>query len=375
MLDVKHNHFMASAIRLAERGLYTTMPNPRVGCVLVKDAQIVGQGWHQKAGEGHAEVNALAAAGELAKGATAYVTLEPCNHHGKTPPCCDALIAAGVSAVVVGMVDPNPLVAGKGIEKLRQAGLDVIVGVLEAQAEGLNPGFNKRMRSGLPYVRCKMAMSLDGRTAMATGESQWITGAAARSDVQRLRARSCAIITGIGSVRQDDASLTVREEELGLEPAENRVASAKQPLRVLLDSNLSIKPNAKLLLGPNKTVIVGADFAVETANRLSSLAHVEVWQLPQSEGRIDLLALLKKLAQQECNEVLIEAGSTLAAAALRANIIDELIIYMAPKLLGSTAKPLFELPIMSMAEGLPLTIADIRAVGDDWRITAIPKAK
>ncbi len=371
MSQAFHYNIMARAIQLAERGLYTTMPNPRVGCVLVKAGQIVGEGWHIKAGEGHAEVNALAVAGAKAKGATAYVTLEPCCHQGKTPPCCDALIAAGVSSVFIGMQDPNPQVAGQGIKRLRDAGVSVSQGLLEDRVALLNPGFIRRMQRGMPYVRAKLAMSLDGRTAMASGESQWITGSSARSDVQRLRAQSCAIVTGIGSILNDNSALTVRANELSVSNA--TAAAEKQPLRVVLDSTLSIEPDAKLLHGPGLSVVVAAVAKPAKEELLLALPNVQVWYLPGVDGRVDLTQLMRRLAEQaSCNEVLIEAGSVLAGAMLQAGLIDEMIIYMAPKLLGSRARPLFELPIDSMAEQQPLAIKDIRAVGDDMRITAVP---
>lgn len=362
--------FMAQALRLAERGLYTTMPNPRVGCVLVKNGQVVGEGWHIRAGEGHAEVNALAAAGENARGATAYVTLEPCSHTGKTGPCSHALVNAGIARVVFAMEDPNPLVAGRGLDYLREAGVQVDGPLLEDDARALNPGFIKRMERKLPLVRCKMGMSLDGRTAMATGESQWVTGKKARGDVQRLRARSCAIISGIDSVLMDNSSLTVRLEELDLPNAQD--AAAKQPLRVVLDSKLRLGRKAKILAQETPILLVHNGGA-ENADKLADWpAHVELFALPAQDGRINLNALLTELAKRQCNEVLVEAGATLAASFLRRGLLDEVIIYMAPKLLGSSARPLFDLPLNTMSSALPLKISDMRAVGTDWRITATP---
>ena len=362
--------FMARALRLAERGLYTTMPNPRVGCVLVKDGQIIGEGWHYRAGEGHAEVNALAQAGEQARDATAYVTLEPCSHTGKTGPCSEALIAAGVARVVYAMEDPNPQVSGRGLEKLTAAGIEVAGPLLEDDARALNPGFVKRMEQKRPLVRCKLAMSLDGRTAMASGQSKWVTGRKAREDVQRLRAHSCAIISGIDTVLSDNASLTVRADELQLPNAED--AAAKQPLRVILDSRLRLTRNAEILNHPSPILLVhnGSD---ENANKLAGWPeHLELMALPGKEGRIDLLALVHELARRECNELLVEAGATLAGSFLRLGLLDEIIVYMAPKLLGSNARPLFDLPLNTMAAALPLKIQDIRPVGNDWRITAVP---
>jgi len=374
--------FMAQALRLAERGLYTTMPNPRVGCVLVKDGEVVGEGWHLRAGEGHAEVNAIAAAGEHSRGATAYVTLEPCSHTGKTGPCSHALVSAGIARVVFAMEDPNPLVAGRGLDYLRDAGIQVDGPLLEDDARALNPGFIKRMERKLPFVRCKMGMSLDGRTAMASGESQWVTGKKARGDVQRLRARSCAIISGIDSVLMDNSSLTVRAEELDLPNSQE--AAAKQPLRVVLDSTLRLSRNAKILAQETPILLVHNGRA-ENADKLNNWPqHVELLALPANlsgsagsnntgssdGGRINLNALLTELAKRQCNEVLVEAGATLAASFLRRGLLDEVIIYMAPKLLGSSARPLFDLPLNTMSSALPLKISDMRAVGTDWRITA-----
>jgi len=367
--------FMAQALRLAERGLYTTMPNPRVGCVLVKNGEVVGEGWHIRAGEAHAEVNALAAAGESARGATAYVTLEPCSHRGKTGPCSHALVDAGVVRVVYAMEDPNPLVAGRGLDYLREAGVQVDGPLLEDDARALNPGFVKRMERRLPFVRCKMGMSLDGRTAMASGESQWVTGKKARGDVQRLRARSCVIISGIDSVLMDNSSLTVRLEELDLPNAQD--AAAKQPLRVVLDSTLRLGRKAKILAQETPILLVHNGSA-ENADKLADWpAHVELLALPTNSSidggsRINLNALLSELAKRQCNEVLVEAGATLAASFLRRGLLDEVIIYMAPKLLGSSARPLFDLPLNTMSSALPLKISDMRAVGTDWRITATP---
>lgn len=360
---------MAQALRLAERGLYTTMPNPRVGCVLVKDGILVGEGWHVRAGEGHAEVNALAAAGENARGATAYVTLEPCSHTGKTGPCSHALVAAGVSRVVYAMEDPNPLVAGRGLDYLREADVQVDGPLLEDDARALNPGFIKRMERKLPFVRCKMGMSLDGRTAMASGESQWVTGKKARVDVQRLRARSCAIISGIDSVLMDNASLTVRVDELDLPNAE--AAAAKQPLRVILDSKLRLSRKAKILVQETPILVVH-NGSVEPDKLSGWPEHVEFIALPANDSRINLNALLSELAKRQCNEVLVETGATLAASFLRRGLVDEIVIYMAPKLLGSSARPLFDLPLATMSSALPLKISDMRAVGTDWRITATP---
>lgn len=367
--------YMARALQLAERGLYTTEPNPRVGCVLVRETKIIAEGWHQRAGEGHAEVNALAQIEGQAQGATAYVTLEPCSHQGKTGPCCDALINAGVTRVVAAMQDPNPLVAGRGLERLKKAGIEVKFGLLEAQARALNPGFIKRMQTGLPYVRCKLAMSVDGRTAMASGESQWITGPAARSDVQKLRARSSAIITGVGTVLLDDPSMTVRAEQLGL--ASDAHVSAeqiaqRQPLRVVLDTHFRTPATAKIVSQPGKTWLVGAEKNCVDKGASKNIGDAELKVIADASGKVDLQAVLKELAANDCNEVLVEAGAVLSGAFLQAGLVDELVIYMAPKLLGHTARPLMALPGMEqMADQVKLSIQDVRSVGDDWRINAI----
>lgn len=366
--------YMARALALAERGLYTTDPNPRVGCVLVHGEKIVGEGWHRRAGEPHAEVLALRQAGERARGATAYVTLEPCCHHGRTPPCSDALIHAGVTRVVAAMEDPNPRVAGKGLQQLAQAGIEVERGPLTAQAEALNPGFCMRMHRGRPFVRCKLAMSLDGRTAMADGASRWITGAAARRDVQRLRARSSAVMTGIGTVLADDPALTVRLDEFASNIAQDG-RSLRQPLRVVLDAQLRLAEAARVLQPPGHALIVTAVERSEAWERLSRVG-AEVVPVPGAEGGLDLAEVMSLLAQREVNELLLEAGATLSGAMLRAGLIDELVIYMAPHLMGDQARGLFHLPgLERMDQRVGLEIMDIRAVGEDWRITARVKKK
>ncbi|MEN8205767.1 MAG: bifunctional diaminohydroxyphosphoribosylaminopyrimidine deaminase/5-amino-6-(5-phosphoribosylamino)uracil reductase RibD [Pseudomonadota bacterium] len=355
--------YMARALRLAERGLFTTDPNPRVGCVLVKEGRIVGEGWHERTGEPHAEIHALQQAGEQASGATVYVTLEPCCHQGRTPPCTEALITAGVACVVTAMEDPNPQVAGKGLSVLRQAGIDTRSGVLAREAEQLNAGFVMRMRAGRPRVRCKLAMSVDGRTAMASGESQWITGEAARRDVHRLRARSSAIMTGIETVLADDPSLTAR-------PGGDAEDDIRQPLRIILDSRLRTPLAAGLLQMPGKTLLVTGVVDEEKTTRLTRKG-VEVVTLPLKNGRLDLPAVLQYLGTLEMNEVHLEAGATLCGALLQARLIDELVIYMAPHLMGNAARGLFALPgLDAMEQRVPLSISDIRAVGEDWRITA-----
>lgn len=362
-----HRH-MAAAINLAKRGLYTARPNPMVGCVLVRDGRVIGEGWHRRAGEAHAEINALEQArerGESAAGATAYVSLEPCCHHGKTGPCSQALIEAGIARLVYGMEDPNPRVSGSGLEQLRKAGVEVLGPVMESEARAINPGFNKRMGTGLPLVRVKSAMSLDGRTAMASGESKWITGPAARGDVQRWRARSGAVITGIETVLRDDPSLNVRAEELKL-PNGAEVAE-RQPLRVILDSAGRLPASARILQVPGEVLVVNAGRAAPLSG---TEARLEQIQLRDASGRIDLRGLLGRLAERDCNEVLVEAGATLSGAFLQQGLVDQMIVYLAPKLLGSSARPLFDLPLDTMAAQLGLQIAEIRAVGQDWRITA-----
>jgi diaminohydroxyphosphoribosylaminopyrimidine deaminase/5-amino-6-(5-phosphoribosylamino)uracil reductase len=359
-----HRH-MARALQLAARGLFTADPNPRVGCVLVRDGQVVGEGWHERAGEPHAEIHALAQAAEQARGATAYVSLEPCSHQGRTPPCSTALIEAGVVRVIAAMEDPNPLVAGSGLAALRQAGIEVGSGLLAAEAAQLNPGFVKRMRSGLPWVRCKLAMSLDGRTAMASGESRWITGEAARRDVQRLRARSSAVLTGIGTVLADDPSMNVRLEDAG---------KLRQPWRVVLDSQLRMPAAARMLALPGSTRILTVETDAQKAAALTQ-GEVSVVSLPGQDGQLDLAAVMRYLGEQQLNEIHVEAGPTLCGALLQAGLIDELVIYLAPHLMGDAARGLFHLPgLERMEQRMNLDITDIRAVGEDWRITAAVSA-
>ncbi|MCV6591031.1 MAG: bifunctional diaminohydroxyphosphoribosylaminopyrimidine deaminase/5-amino-6-(5-phosphoribosylamino)uracil reductase RibD [Marinobacterium sp.] len=363
--------YMAHAIRLARQGLYTTSPNPRVGCVLVKAGVIVGEGFHRRAGEGHAEVNALAVAGEQARGATAYVTLEPCSHYGRTPPCSEALIKAGVTRVVAGMVDPNPQVAGRGMTMLADAGVDIASGLLEAQARELNPGFIRRMEQGLPRVTIKSASSLDGRTAMASGESQWITGPNARTQVQRLRARSCAIVTGVESIIQDDSALTVRAAQLQLDNAADIVR--RQPLRVVLDSQLRTPLCAKILQQPGRTILAHCSEDRARAQALEK-AGAELLPLPMLDSRPDLRALLLHLAHTEqCNEVLVETGATLAGAFIAQQLADRIELFIAMKLLGSEARPLFTLPFDTMAQQVPLQLEQSRQVGDDLWLSLVPQ--
>ncbi|MCB1675325.1 MAG: bifunctional diaminohydroxyphosphoribosylaminopyrimidine deaminase/5-amino-6-(5-phosphoribosylamino)uracil reductase RibD [Halioglobus sp.] len=362
---------MARAVQLARRARYSAMPNPHVGCVLTRDEQVIGEGYTQPAGGEHAEIRALRAAGNAA-GATAFVTLEPCSHRGRTGPCADALIAAGVSRVVAAMKDPNPQVAGQGLARLAAAGAAVECGLLEAQAQRLIPGFIARMSRGRGRVRAKLAMSLDGRTAMASGESQWITGSAARADVQRLRAMSCAIVTGSGTVLADDCALTVRADELGLPPAEAALAAQRQPLRVVLDSHLQTPPAARVLAPGAPTLLCYA--ANGNAAPAPAADHIEHLALPRAAATrgLDLVHLMDALAARQCNEILVESGPRLAGALLQAGLLDELIVYMAPVLLGDAARPLLHLPLAQMAEKVSLQVADVRRVGQDWRFTVAP---
>ena len=352
---------MARALLLAERGVFTTAPNPRVGCVIVKNEVIIAEGWHHRAGEAHAEVNALVQLNQReANGADCYITLEPCSHDGRTPPCCDAIIKAGIKRVIIAMKDPNPMVAGRGIEKLKQVGIVVVLGVLEEQAEKLNQGFCQRMRMGRPYIRSKLAMSVDGKTAMASGESQWITSQDARQDVQKLRAQSSVILTGIGTVLTDDPSLSVRPGDWY--PQGELV---RQPLRVVIDSNLRIPLNAKILNSEAETLVVSI--------KPSDKKGVNVMVIQADRGHVDLKKLMNRLAEREINDVMVEAGSKLNGALVQAGLVDELVIYMAPKLLGDSAQGLFHLPaLQKMSQNIALEITDIRAVGSDWRITASP---
>lgn len=363
MFSAADSDHMALASRLAEQGLNTTSPNPRVGCVLVHDGKVVGSGWHRRAGEPHAEVLALREAGEAARGATAYVTLEPCSHFGRTPPCADALIAAGVVRVVIAMQDPNPLVSGEGIEKLRAAGITVECGLMEAAARELNPGFVSRMTRGMPYVRSKIASSLDGRTALNNGVSQWITGSAARRDVQHWRARSCAVLTGINTVLADDPQLNVRDIE-----------TTRQPLRVVLDSQLCMPLTAKILAGGNTLIYT----STQNAEKISALEKlgISLSVLANTQGRVDLNAMLQDLAQRGINEVLVEAGSILNGALLQAGLVDELVLYLAPQLLGDKARGMASLGELTRLEQLvELQWQDIRQVGKDLRMLVKVKRK
>ncbi len=354
MRAVTDEQHMTRALELAARGLFTTQPNPRVGCVLVRDGEVVGEGWHERAGEPHAEVHALRAAGARARGATAYVTLEPCSHHGRTPPCADALVRAGVARVVAACADPNPKVAGGGLARLRGAGIRVETGLLGAAARELNIGFFSRLERGRPWLRVKLAMSLDGRTALANGESKWITGPAARADVQRWRARSSAILTGVGTVLADDPRLTVRLDE-----------PVAPPLRVVLDARLRTPAGSHVLDGSAPTVLLHAAGAARDAR----LAAVECEPVAARGGELDLAAALGLLAARDCNEVQVEAGPTLCGALLTAGLVDELLVYVAPVLLGDAALPLLKLPALSsMRERWNLVLADHCRLGDDVRL-------
>ena len=349
---------MARALQLAERGLWTTSPNPRVGCVLLRDGEVVGEGWHEKAGEPHAEVNALRAAGERAHGATAYVTLEPCSHYGRTPPCAEALIAAGVSRVIAAMADPNPLVAGKGLALLQAAGIETASGLLENEARELNIGFVSRMTRGRPWLRLKTAASLDGKTALNNGISQWITGPDARRDGHRWRARACAILTGIGTVRDDDPQLNVRDVE-----------TLRQPLRVVVDSRLDISLTARILDGGPVLIAAAVDLPEKVAMLRSTGAEVVIF--PNAAGKVELKDLLEELGRRGINEVHAEAGFKLNGSLLREGLVDELLLYLAPCLIGHDASGLFNLPALTSLENKrQLQIRDLRQIGADIRVLA-----
>jgi len=348
---------MAHALRLAECGLFTTQPNPRVGCVIAHGDEVVGSGFHRRAGEPHAEVHALRAAGERARGATAYVTLEPCAHQGRTPPCADALIAAGVKRVVVAVEDPFPQVAGRGIGKLRAAGIAVETGLMRGAARELNIGFFSRIERGRPFVRVKLAMSLDGRTALADGESKWITGEAARADVQRWRARSSAILSGSGTVLADDPRLTVRL------PDDEAFAP---PLRVVLDRYLRTPAASHVFDGAAPTLLLHAAAAPVSDSRFARVERMAVAE--QGEG-LDLTTVLALLAARDCNEVHVEAGPTLCGALFAAGLVDELLLYVAPLLLGDQARPLLHLPTLAdMTLRWQLRVVDQRVLGQDLRL-------
>lgn len=350
-----HDH-MARALDLASLGLYSTSPNPRVGAVIVRDGVVVGEGWHRRAGEPHAEIVALAQAGSQARGATMYLTLEPCSHFGRTPPCADALVDAKIARVVAAMEDPNPRVNGRGLERLRAAGVDVRCGLLRAEATELNVGFVSRMSRGRPWVRLKTAASLDGRTALHDGRSQWITGEAARADGHAWRARACAILTGIGTVRDDDPQLTVRAVE-----------TTRQPVRVLVDSRLEVDLNARILRGG---AIVAC--AVDNPGKKAELRDrgCEVVELANAHGKVDLPALIRELGAREINELHVEAGFKLNGSLLREGCVDELLVYLAPSVIGD-ARGMFELPALGDLEArLRLKFRAVDRIGDDLRVLA-----
>jgi diaminohydroxyphosphoribosylaminopyrimidine deaminase/5-amino-6-(5-phosphoribosylamino)uracil reductase len=369
-LTADDHRYMARALQLAGQGVFTTDPNPNVGCVLVNQAgEIVGEGWHQRAGQLHAEPLAISNAGEKARGSTAYVTLEPCNHHGRTPPCAEALIAAGIKRVVAATEDPNPTVSGRGYDKLREAGIEVAAGLLEADAVELNRGYTQRMRCGRPWVRVKLAVSLDGRTALANGDSQWISGESSRADAHRWRARSSAILTGSGTVLADNPSLNARID--GLSSAE-----IVQPLRVVVDSKLSTPPNARLFDINEPVLIVHANGAPDVLASLES-AGADVLNCVAAGGdRVDLQALINRLGERGINEVLVEAGQRLNGALLEAGLVDELIVYQAGCILGGDARGMFALqPLASMSERYNLQLTDVRRFGDDVRMIYRPESR
>jgi len=350
--------FMRQALELASRGLYTTTPNPRVGCVIVRDGAVVGTGWHEKAGMPHAEVLALKQAGERARGATLYVSLEPCSHHGRTPPCVDAVIPAGIKRVVAAMQDPNPKVAGAGFAKLRAAGVEVESGVIEEEARELNIGFVARMTRGRPWVRMKIAASLDGRTALANGKSQWITGEAARADGHKWRARACAVLTGHGTVRDDDPQLNVRG-----------VDTPRQPLKIVVDSRFETPLSARVLKD-GKTLIAGA---VNEAERIAALkkAGADTVVIPNDRGKVELRKLMEELGRRELNEIHVEGGHKLNGSLLQAGVVDELLVYLAPSMIGDSGRGMFDLPeLTELKQSLGLTIHELERVGEDVRIVA-----
>ena len=363
--------YMTRALQLAEQGLYSSMPNPRVGCVIVKDGPkgkiTVGEGAHLKAGQPHAEVFALQQAGAQANGATLYVTLEPCNHIGRTPPCTQAIIDAGISKVIAAMQDPNPLVAGSGLAHLQAHNIETASGLMQAQAEDLNTGFISRMTHNQPFVRSKIAASLDGKTALENGQSQWITGEAARHDVQHWRARSCAILTGVGTILSDNPSLTMRLNSL----LESHIDTRLQPMRIIVDSALKTPVNAKILAGGNVLIAFAQPNPQKEAQLLS--AGAELLCIPNSDGKVCLKTLLAHLAAREINEVLVEGGEGLNGALLAQNLIDELLIYYAPKLMGGAGKSMFAMPAFSaMQQAINLQILDVRHIGNDIRLRAKP---
>lgn len=360
---------MQRALVLAARGLESTDPNPRVGCVIAQRGRIIGEGWHERAGEAHAEIAALHAAGGGAASAAVYVTLEPCSHHGRTPPCTEALIAARVARVVYATADPNPLVNGRGAAALRAAGIAVEAGLMEQEAAELNAGFFKRMRQGRPLVRVKLAMSLDGRTALANGESRWITGEAARSDVQQWRARSSAVLTGVGTVLADDPRLDVRL------PDETPGRARRQPLRIVLDTRLRTPLASRLLQTGGEVLILTGVAAPDDARAVSLAAHgARLESLPTAAGRLALPAVLDRLGELELNEVLVEAGATLAGELLRQSLIDELLLYVGPRLLGPDGRSLVTLPkLAGLAAAPTFAFFEMQQLGEDLRLRLRPR--
>ncbi|HZP86455.1 MAG TPA: bifunctional diaminohydroxyphosphoribosylaminopyrimidine deaminase/5-amino-6-(5-phosphoribosylamino)uracil reductase RibD [Burkholderiales bacterium] len=359
MFSAADHMYMARALQLARRALDTSSPNPRVGCVIVRGDAVIAEGWHARAGEPHAEIHALRQAAEQARGATVYVSLEPCSHHGRTPPCADALVDAQVARVVAAMRDPNPKVAGSGLVRLQAAGIATTSGLLEVQARELNIGFVSRMERGRPWLRVKTAASLDGRTALANGVSQWITGLPARRDGHRWRARSCAVMTGIGTLLHDDSRLTVREVE-----------ATRQPLRIVVDRDLLLPPDARIFEDPAPVLVFTA---LEDRAKRAVLEQrgAQVVSLPDGQGKVDLRRMLEELARREINEILVESGNRLNGALLRAGLVDELVVYLAPQLLGDRARGMFDLgEITALDARVDLSIHDVRRIGEDWRIIA-----
>jgi diaminohydroxyphosphoribosylaminopyrimidine deaminase / 5-amino-6-(5-phosphoribosylamino)uracil reductase len=356
--STQDREYMRRALVLAERGLFTATPNPRVGCVIVRDGAVVGEGWHEAAGQPHAEAHALSRAAGLARGAAAYVTLEPCSHQGRTPPCAEALIEAGVTRVVAALQDPNPLVAGAGFARLAASGVAVECGLMEDEARELNIGFVSRMTRARPWVRMKIAASLDGRTALANGKSQWITGELARTDGHRWRARACAVLTGVGTVREDDPQLDVRH-----------VQTSRQPLKILVDSRLEAPQDARLFQ-KGKVLVFAAGEYPERAARLAQRG-VEVIVLPNASGKVEFGAMLKELAQREINEVHVEAGYRLNGSLLEEACVDELLLYLAPSVIGDKGQAMFRLPeIHTLAQQRRLSITEVSRVGEDIRVLA-----
>jgi diaminohydroxyphosphoribosylaminopyrimidine deaminase/5-amino-6-(5-phosphoribosylamino)uracil reductase len=358
MSGAADKEFMARALRLAERGLYTATPNPRVGCVIVRDGVVIGEGGHERAGGPHAEVVALRAAGERTRGATAYVTLEPCHHHGRTPPCDEALIAGGITRVVAAMLDPDPRTAGQGMARLAQAGIAIETGVMEEPARALNRGFISRVTRGRPWARMKIAASLDGKTALRNGKSQWITGEAARKDGHHWRARACALMTGIGTVRDDDPQLTVRSVE-----------TSRQPLRVVIDSRLELPLSARILEGGGVLIACAAIDQQKAAQLKDKGAEIVV--LPNAAGKVELPALMQELGRREINELHIEAGHKLNGSLVNENCVDELLLYLAPCLIGERANGMLDLPeLKDLTNRRKLKIDDLSMIGNDVRILA-----